>query len=145
MYAIRSYYDLQGLVVDITERKEAQKMLEIQRELATNLSTTWNLHAILNLLLDACLQINGIDAGGVYIKDELLDQINLIESRGISPEFKEKVSRYKAESNEAKQIWTEKPIYSLDFYSEHMAQAVREEGITAVAVIPLKYGNEIIA
>lgn len=134
----------QGLVVDITERKEAQKMLEIQRELSTNLNTTWNLHAILNLLLDACLQINGIDTGGVYIKDELLDQINLVESRGISPEFKEKVSKYKADSNEAKQVWAEKPIYTLDFYSEHMAQAVREEGITAVAVIPLKYGNEII-
>ena len=135
---------LQGIVVDITERKEAQKMLEIQRELGMNLSTTWNLHTILNLILDACLQINGLDAGGIYIKDELMDQINLVESRGISPEFKEKVSRYKAESNEAKQIWIEKPIYSLDFYSEHMAEAVKEEGITAVAVIPLKYGKEII-
>jgi PAS domain S-box-containing protein len=135
---------LQGLVVDITERKEAQKMLEIQRELGMKLNTTWNLHAILNLVLDACLQINGIDAGGIYIKDELLDQINLVASRGISPEFKEKVSRYKADSNEAKQIWIEKPIYSMDFYSENMAEAVRGEGITAVAVIPLKYSNEII-
>lgn len=135
---------LQGLVVDITERKEAQKMLEIQRELGEKLNTIWNLHAILNMVLDACLQINGIDAGSIYIKDELLDQINLVESRGISPEFKEKVSRYKANSKEAKKIWTEKPIYSMDFYSENMAEAVRREGITAVAVIPLKYGNEII-
>jgi len=135
---------LQGLVVDITERKEAQKMLEIQRELGEKLNTIWNLHAILNMVLDACLQINGIDAGSIYIKDELLDQINLVESRGISPEFKEKVSRYKANSKEANKIWTEKPIYSMDFYSKNMAEAVREEGITAVAVIPLKYGNEII-
>lgn len=135
---------LQGLVVDITERKEAQKMLEIQRELGMKLNTTWSLHAILNLVLDACLQINGIDTGGIYIKDELLDQINLVASRGISPEFKEKVSRYKADSNEAKQIWTEKPIYSIDFYSGNMTEAVRREGITAVAVIPLKYSNEII-
>ncbi|MDQ1276684.1 MAG: hypothetical protein QG610_2262, partial [Euryarchaeota archaeon] len=135
---------LQGLVVDITERKEAQKMLEIQRELGAKLNTTWNLHAILNMVLDACLQINGIDAGGVYIKDELLDQINLVESRGISHEFKEKVSRFKADSSEAKQVWAEKPIYSMDFYSENMAEAARKEGITAVAVIPLKYSNEII-
>lgn len=106
---------LQGLVVDITERKEAQKMLEIQRELGAKLNTTWNLHAILNMVLDACLQINGIDAGGVYIRDELLDQINLVQSRGISPEFKEKVSRFKADSNEAKQVWAEKPIYQWIF------------------------------
>lgn len=135
---------LQGLVVDITDRKEAQKMLEIQRELGAKLNTSWNLHSILNMVLDACLQINGIDAGGIYIKDELMDQINLVESRGISPEFKEKVSRFKEDSSEAKQVWAEKPIYSMDFYSENMAEAVKKEGITAVAVIPLKYSNEII-
>jgi GAF domain-containing protein len=32
----------------------------------------------------------------------------------------------------------------MDFYSENMAEAVRAEGITAIAVIPLKYGKEII-
>jgi len=134
----------QGLVVDITERKEAQKMLEIQRELGMDLSTNWNLQTIINRVLDACLQINGIDAGGIYLKDELLDQINLVAYRGISPEFKEKISRYKADSLEAKQIWVEKPIYSLDFYSEKMVDAVRKEGIKAVAIIPLKYRGEII-
>ncbi|MDQ1250991.1 MAG: hypothetical protein QG646_60 [Euryarchaeota archaeon] len=134
----------QGLVIDITERKEAQKMIEIQRELGKDLSTTWNLHTILNRVLDACLQINGIDAGGIYIKDELQDQINLIAYRGISPDFKEKVSKYKADSPEAQQIWIEKPIYSLDFYSEKMIDAVRNEGIKAVAIIPMKYRGEII-
>jgi len=129
----------QGLVVDITERKEAQKMLEIQRELGMDLSTNWNLQTIINRVLDACLQINGIDAGGIYLKDELLDQINMVAYRGISPEFKEKISRYKADSLEAKQIWVEKPIYSLDFYSEKMVDAIRKEGIKAVAIIPLKY------
>ncbi|MCO5382013.1 MAG: PAS domain-containing protein [Methanosarcina barkeri] len=135
---------IQGLVVDITERKEAQKMLEIQRELGMDLSTTWNLQTILNRVLDACLQINGVDAGGIYLKDELLDQINLVAYRGFSPEFKEKISRYKANSEEAKQIWFEKPIYSLDFYSEKMDGAVRKEGIKAVAIIPLKYREEIV-
>ena len=134
----------QGLVIDITERKEAQKMIEIQRELGMDLSITWNLQTILNRVLDACLQIDGIDAGGIYLKDELLDQINLVACRGISPEFKEKVSRYKADSLEAKQIWIEKPIYSLDFYSEKMIDAVRKEGIKAVAIIPMKYRGEII-
>lgn len=134
----------QGLVVDITERKEAQKMLEIQRELGIELSTTWNLQTILSKVLDACLQINGIDAGGIYLKDELLDQINLIVSKGISPEFKEKVSRYRADSLEARQIWIEKPIYSLDFYSDTMIDSVKKEGIKAVAIIPLKYRGEIV-
>ncbi len=134
----------QGLVVDITERKEAQKMLEIQRKLGVELSSTWNLQTILNKVLDACLQINGINAGAIYLKDELLDQINLVASRGLSPEFKEKVSRYRADSLEAKQIWIEKPIYSLDFYSDTMSDAVKKEGIKAVAIIPLKYRGEVV-
>jgi GAF domain-containing protein len=119
-------------------------MLEIQRELGKELSTTWNLQTILNLVLDSCLQIHGLDAGGIYLKDELLDQINLVAYRGISTEFREKVSTYKADSPEAKQIWTEKPIYSLDFYSDKMAEAIKREGIKAVAIIPLKYRGEIV-
>jgi PAS domain S-box-containing protein len=134
----------QGLVVDITERKEAQKMLEIQRELGKELSATWNLQTILNRVLDSCLQINGIDAGSIYLKDELMDQINLVTYRGISPEFREMVSRYKADSLEARQILIGKPIYSLEFYSYSMADAVKREGIKAVAIIPLEYRGEIV-
>jgi len=134
----------QGLVVDITERKEAQKMLEIQRELGKELSTTWNLQKILNRVLDSCLQINGLNVGSVYLKDELMDQINLVTYRGISPEFREMVSRYKADSLEARQILIGKPIYSLEFYPYSMADAVKGEGIKAVAIIPLEYRGEIV-
>jgi len=134
----------QGLVVDITERKEAQKMLEIQRELGKELSTTWNLQTILNLVLDSCLQINGLDAGVIYLKDELLDQLNLVAYRETSPEFRETVSRYKADSLEARQILIGKPIYSLEFYSDTTVDAVKREGIKAVAIIPLNYRGEIV-
>ncbi|MGA9189080.1 MAG: PAS domain-containing protein [Methanosarcina sp.] len=134
----------QGIVVDVTERKEAQEMLEIQRELGISLSTTWNLQTMLNRILDACLQIEEIDTAGIYLKDELLDQINLVAHRGLSPEFVKNVSTYKGDSPEAGQIWTEKPVYKLDFYSEKMADLIRKEKITAVAVIPMKYRGEII-
>ncbi|MCO5383713.1 MAG: PAS domain-containing protein [Methanosarcina barkeri] len=134
----------QGIVVDVTERKEAQEMLEIQRELGISLSTTWNLQTMLNRILDACLQIEEIDTAGIYLKDELLDQINLVAHRGLSSEFVKSVSTYKRDSPEAGQIWTEKPVYKLDFFSEEMADLIRKEKITAVAVIPMKYRGEII-
>ena len=134
----------QGIIVDVTERKEAQKMLEIQRELGVSLSTTWNLHAMLNMVLDACLRIEEIDAAGIYLKDDLLDQINLVAYRGLSSEFVKSISTYNADSPEARQIWTEKPIYKLDFYSEKMADLIRKEKITAVAVIPMIHRGETI-
>jgi PAS domain S-box-containing protein len=134
----------QGIVVDVTERKEAQEMLEIQRELGIALSTTWNLQAMLNLILDSCLKVKEIDAGGIYLKDELLDQINLVAHRGLSSEFVEKIYAYRADSPEAKQVWTEKPVYKLSFFAEEMAGMLRKEKITAVAVIPMKHRGEVI-
>ncbi|KKG09917.1 histidine kinase [Methanosarcina sp. 2.H.T.1A.6] len=134
----------QGIIVDVTERKEAQEMLEIQRELGMSLSTTWNLQTMLSRILDACLKIKEIDAGGIYLKDELLDQINLVAHRGLSSEFVKSVSAYRADSPEAKQVWTEKPIYKLDFFAEEMADLLNKEKITAVAVIPMMHRGEII-
>ncbi|WP_410509252.1 PAS domain-containing protein [Methanosarcina hadiensis] len=134
----------QGIVVDVTERKEAQEMLEIQRELGIALNTTWNLQSMLNLVLDACLSVKEIDAGGIYLKDELLDQINLVAYRGLSPEFVKKIYAYRADSPEAKQVWTEKSVYKLSFFAEEMADLLRKEKITAVAVIPMKHRGEII-
>jgi PAS domain S-box-containing protein len=134
----------QGIVIDVTERKEAQKMLDIQRELGISLSTTWNLQTMLNYILDACLKIEKIDSAGIYLKDELLDQINLVAHRGLSPEFVKSVSIYRADSPEARQIWTEKPVYRMDFFAEKMADLIRKEKITAVAVIPMKHRGEII-
>ncbi|TAH62801.1 MAG: PAS domain S-box protein, partial [Methanosarcina mazei] len=134
----------QGIVVDVTERKEAREMLEIQRELSIALSSTWNLQAMLNLILDSCLKIREIDAGGIYLKDELLDQINLVAHRGLSSDFVEKVYAYRADSPEAKQVWTEKPVYKLSFFAEEMAGMLRKEKITAVAVIPMKHRGEVI-
>jgi PAS domain S-box-containing protein len=134
----------QGIIFDITERKEAQDMLEIQRELGISLSNIWNLQTMLNKVLDACLQIKEIDAGGIYLKDELFDQINLVAYKGLSPEFAKSVLTYKIDSQEGQQIWTEKPIYNLDFFSDIMANLIKEEKITAVAVIPMKHRGEII-
>ncbi|AKB37235.1 sensory transduction histidine kinase [Methanosarcina siciliae C2J] len=134
----------QGIVLDVTERKEAQGMLDIQRELGMSLSSTLNLKTVLSLILDACLQIKELDAGGIYLRDELLDQINLVAHRGLSSEFVKRVSTYRADSPEAKKVWIEKPIYRLDFYAEEMADLLRTEKITAVAVIPMKHRGEII-
>jgi PAS domain S-box-containing protein len=134
----------QGIVIDITERKEAQEMLEIQRELGASLSTTWSLQNMLNMVLDACLKIEKIDAAGIYLKDDLLDQINLVAYRGLSPEFVKTMSKYDVDSPEAQQIWTKKPIYNMNFFSEKMADLIRKEKITAVAIIPMVHRGETI-
>ena len=134
----------QGIVIDISARKKAQLMLEIQRELGASLSTTWKLQTMLNLVLDACMRVEELNAGGIYLKDELFDQIKLVAYRGLSPEFVESISTFELDSPEALQIWNGKPIYNLDFFSDKMAELIRKEKITALAVIPMIYRGEII-
>jgi PAS domain S-box-containing protein len=134
----------QGIVIDITSRKRAQIMLEIQRELGASLNTTWKLQTMLNLVLDACMKVEELNAGGIYLKDELFDQIKLVAYRGLSPEFVKSISTYELDSPEALQIWNGKPIYSLDFFSDKMTDLIRNEKITALAVIPMIYRGEII-
>jgi PAS domain S-box-containing protein len=134
----------QGIVIDITARKKAQLMLEIQRELGASLSTTWKLQTMINLVLDACMRVEELNAGGIYLKDELFDQIKLVAYRGFSPEFVKSISTFELDSPEALQIWNGKPVYSMDFFSDKMAELIRKEKITALAVIPMIYRGEII-
>ncbi|MDD4498599.1 MAG: GAF domain-containing protein, partial [Methanosarcinaceae archaeon] len=124
---------------------EAEQFLEIDRALGTTLSSTWSLKTRLEEVLNACLQADGIDSGGIYLVDELLDQINLVAYRGFSSEFVERVSIFKAESSEAGRIMKETPTYELSFFSEKLLEEVLgAEGLQGVAVIPLKYKGEII-
>jgi PAS domain S-box-containing protein len=134
----------QGIVLDISERKEAQLMLEIQKELGVSLSTTWKLQTMLNMVLDACMKIEELNAGGIYLKDELFDQIKLVAYRGLSLEFVKSISTFELDFPEALQIRNGKPIYSLDFFSGKMTELVQKEKITALAVIPMIYRGEII-
>ncbi|MDQ1252126.1 MAG: hypothetical protein QG646_1241, partial [Euryarchaeota archaeon] len=134
----------QGIVIDITARKKAQLMLEIQRELGASLSTTWKLQTMINLVLDACMRVEELNAGGIYLKDELFDQIKLVAYRGFSPEFVKSISTFELDSPEALQICNGKPVYSMDFFSDKMAELIRKEKITALAVIPMIYRGEII-
>lgn len=134
----------QGIVIDITARKKAQLMLEIQRELGASLSTTWKLQTMLNLVLDACMRVEELNAGGIYLKDELFDQIKLVTFRGFSPEFVKSISKFELDSPEAQQIWNGKPIYSLEFFSNKVTELIRKEKITALAVVPMVYRGEVI-
>ena len=52
-----------------TERKRAEDLLRIQRDLGIALSSTSNLTEALDRLLEATFRIEAIDCGGVYLID----------------------------------------------------------------------------
>ena len=56
--------------VKIEELTRAEKLLRLQRDLAIALNSISDLNEALGLILDAALEVDGIDGGAVYIMDE---------------------------------------------------------------------------
>jgi PAS domain S-box-containing protein len=131
---------------DISERKQVEKLLRIQRDLAFALSSTSNLTEALNRLLDTTMQIEGIDSGGVYLVDRHTNELRLAAYKGLSPQFIERVSYYDADAPQARLVLAGKPIYQS--YSEifpTIDKVRQSEGLRTLTVIPVKYEEQVVA
>jgi len=138
---------LKGIVLDITERKRKEKLLYIQRDLGIALSTSSCLDETLEILLDSCLQIDEINAGGIYLVDEETGDLSLAIHRGLSPTFVEHASYYSVNSPNAKLVMIGQPVYkqSIDLLLTSRDEALRQENLRATAIIPVKSGKKVIA
>jgi PAS domain S-box-containing protein len=138
---------LKGIVLDITERKRKEKLLYIQRDLGIALSTSTSMNETLEILLDSCLQIDEIDAGGIYLVDEETGDLNLSIYRGLSPTFIEHASYYSENSPNAKLVMIGQPVYkqNIDLLLTSRDDALRQENLRATAIIPVKSGKKVIA
>jgi PAS domain S-box-containing protein len=133
-----------GAAKDITEQKRTEEALRIQRDIAIAISSAQDLHDALHKLLDTVLEIEGLDCGGAYLVDQQTGDIHLCIHRGLRPEFIERVSSYTGDSHEAKMIHLGTPFYSNKSDLEPF-EVVRNEGICAVAVLPVVHEGKAVA
>lgn len=138
---------LKGIVLDITERKRKEKLLYIQRDLGIALSTSTSMSETLEILLDSCLQIDEIDAGGIYLVDEETGDLNLSIYRGLSPTFVEHASYYSENSPNTKLVMIGQPVYkqNIDLLLTSRDDPLRQENLRATAIIPVKSRKKVIA
>jgi PAS domain S-box-containing protein len=138
---------LKGIVLDITERKRKEKLLYIQRDLGIALSTTNSMNETLEILLDSCLQIDEINAGGIYLVDEETGDLTLATHRGLSPNFVKYASHFSVNSPNAKLVMIGQPVYKqhVDLLLTSRDDALRQENLRAIAIIPVKSGKKVIA
>lgn len=138
---------LKGIILDITERKRKEKLLYIQRDLGIALSTSSSLNETLEKLLDSCLQIDEINAGGIYLIDEKTGDMTLAVHRGLSPNFVEYGSHYSANSPNTRLVMIGQPVYKqhIDLLLTSRDDALRHENLRAAAIIPVRSGEKIIA
>lgn len=138
---------IQGIVVDITERKNANNFMQICSELDTFFTPTADINEIFQQLIELVTQVKGIDCGELYLVDEVTGDLNLVAHKGLSFRFVNNTRRYAANSLQARVLKTEYPIYKLYYEINSMTPGndLDFEGLEATVILPLKYEGNIVA
>ncbi|MDI9571393.1 MAG: PAS domain S-box protein [Pseudomonadota bacterium] len=137
---------LVSIVRDITEKKLADNILRIQRDLGMALARAASLEESLGLCLEAAVAAAGCDAGGIYIRDPASGSFSLQCVTGISREYAEELRRYEAGSERAMLLDAGSPIYldgAAALTALNLADAVAE-GMQSAALIPIHYQGQAI-
>jgi PAS domain S-box-containing protein len=127
-----------GVTYDATERKLLEDVERTQRELARALAATGDLDEGLRLCLDAALAYADLDAGGVYLRDEVTGALELRFHSGLGEGFVAATSRYDGHTPNARLVATGAPIYArhLDLLELQPAPH-RSEALRFVGIVPL--------
>ncbi len=136
---------LVGTSQDITERKQAENLLRIQRDLGFSFGSASGLREVLSRVLSHALELDGVDAGSVYLCDPKTHAIDLIVHEGLPEEFVALASHHRGDSEQAKLIGRGEPLYAR--YADlglAMDPARERPGLRAMAVIPVKDQGQVI-
>jgi PAS domain S-box-containing protein len=136
-----------GTTSDINECKWSEELLRIQHNLSLALNTCHNLDQALLRVLDAALQNEGLDSGGVYVVDPISGALNLAVHRGLSRQFVEHTSHFDSDAPQVQRAKTGKPFYGryADFRQPASDEIRDREEVTALATIPVLHKGDLIA
>jgi PAS domain S-box-containing protein len=138
--------NIKGLVNisrDITERKRAEELARIQRDLALTLSATFDLDEGLQACLAAALDVSGMDSGGFYLWNEAQGTLDLAFHRGLSADFIAAKGHLEAGSPNTRSVVAGKPIYTNYCELDVPAKALYEN-LRAMAIIPFRHEDRIL-
>jgi diguanylate cyclase (GGDEF)-like protein/PAS domain S-box-containing protein len=137
-----------GIVVitrDVTERKRAEELVHIQRDLGLSLSTAQGLEEVLAVCFNAAMQVSGMDCGGIYLFDEASGSLDMRYHEGLSAEFVSAVSHYDADSDNARLARKGKPLYITHLKLGVPLTAIeKREALRAMAFVPLLHEGKLI-
>lgn len=148
-YDVRIYPYEDGIAVYFqvtTERKLAQDLLSIQHKLAHTLASMSNIGNIMAQILAVACQIEGVDAGSIYLVDPETESLTLVSHVGVSEAFVQAVRFFSPESPQTALVKAGQPIYSqYDNIASVMDEVRRAETLRAVAIVPVHFQDRIIA
>lgn len=137
-----------ALLAEVAEHKWSEEMMCLQRDLGVALSSAGDLKEALNLILDACLKVKGIDCGGIYMVSGTTGDLRLVAhtDTGLPRSFIENSDHYDPSSIQARLIMSGKPIYaSYSWISSASPGVCPMEELRAISMIPVKCREKVIA
>lgn len=119
--------------------------MDIQRALSVSLAETDDLAEGLNLCLEACMQISGMDCGGIYLFNDTSGALELIVHQGFKKKFVKDLMVYDKDSENVALVLKGKPLF-IQFKNLNLT-AIKEqksEILHAFATIPLFDKSKVI-
>ncbi len=131
---------------DITERKQAEALNQIQRDLALKLNAAVGLDAVLELCLTAAINNTRMDAGSIYLVDPKTGDLHLASSIGYSAEFLKEASFFKADSRDIEIMMRGNPVYMRHAELNLPEDDFRmREKLVIGAALPIRFEGQFIA
>ncbi len=130
---------------DITQRKIAEKLSQIQRDLAHALNSVATVEAALGLCLETAIEAAGMDCGGFYLVDQETGDVNLVFHNGLSAKFASEGAYYAADSDHARVIQAGRPVYVQEKKVNGLLSDDQfAEAVTTMAILPVLHDNTVV-
>jgi len=134
---------LQGIIVDVTERKQSNNFVRMEYDLDNKL----NMQDIFENILDSALETKTIDSAILYLVDEDSGDFNLVAHQGVSKRFVESVAHFSQNTIIANFFMTGYPVYK--YFSDISfiipGNDLSFEGLQAMAFLPVHVDDKLIA
>lgn len=135
-----------AIVRDISDRRRAERLARLQRDVAIRLSSLSDLKEGLRYCLEAAVRTSQMDCGSIYTLDEHTGRLEQVVHLGLSQEFTAHTAVYPATSRKVRIVLDGEPVYAL--YEElglPIGPVQKAERLRAVAIIPIKDGGQAVA
>ncbi len=135
-----------AIVRDISDRRRAEHLAKLQRDMAIRLSSLSDLKEGLQYCLEAAIKTSHMDCGGIYMLDEHTGGLRLDAHLGLSEGFVAEAATYPANSRNTHLILQGEPTYATqDGLGVPIGPAQRAERLLAVGIVPIRHEGRVVA
>lgn len=131
---------VQLLFENITERKNAEILAQIQRDLAFRLAASMNLEETLQFCVNAALNAADMEAGGIFLKNRITNELELAHYEGFAEEI---VNEFTLSSVQSMKTHGKNQYYTFAELKKYQSSNISED-VKSLGILPLVHEKEMM-